>query len=275
MNNQAQNITAWKDKLVDYIILHSGALISATVIVLIGLIAARWAGKLLDPWLGRKKLEPPVRMLVVRVVKLLVVGIAMIIALGTAGIDVTLLITGIGVTGVGLGLAMQGVLGNFFAGLTIIFTKPFRVGDYIEIIGVQGQVEMIELLTTTLVHTDKSLVIIPNRKIIGEVLHNYSHIRQLDLTVGVAYGTDISNAMAIVRNVLAQNPRVLKEPMPVVGVTTLTDSSISLAVKPWTAVADYNPAQAEIYQAIVEQFRASKIEIPFPQREVRMLNNPA
>jgi small conductance mechanosensitive channel len=163
-------------------------------------------------------------------------------------------------------------LSNLVAGLTIIFTKPFRVGEYVAMLNVQGQVTTVELFSTTLVHPDLSRVVIPNRKIVGEILHNYGHIRQLDLSVGVAYGTDLNNALAIVRAVLAQNPRVLKDPEPAVGVALLADSSISLAIKPWTKVDDFLPASAEINQAIAESFRAGKIEIPFPQREVRLLN---
>jgi small conductance mechanosensitive channel len=269
------NLTVWQDKIVDYIILHVGALISALVVVVIGFIVARWIGKLLDRWLTRKTMELPMRQLLGRVVWLLVFALALVVALGTAGMDVTALIAVVVVAGLGIGLAMQGILSNLMAGLTIIFTKPFRFGEYIEIAGVQGQVTSIELFTTTLLHADHSQVIIPNRKIIGEILHNYGHIRQLDLSVGVAYNTNISGALVIVRGVLTRNARVLKEPAPVVGVTMLADSSISVAIKPWTAVGDYDPAKAEIYQAIVEQFRANKIEIPFPQREVRMLNNPA
>src|ERR1039457_5005198 len=136
------------------------------------------------------------------------------------------MIAGISVAGVGVGLALQGVLGNLVAGLTIIFTKPFRVGEWVEIAGVAGQVKTIELFTTTLLHTDMSRVVIPNRKIIGDILHNYGGIRQLDLSVGVAYGTDLNDATAIVRRVLTGNPRVLKEPVPVVGETMLADSSI-------------------------------------------------
>ena len=114
-------------------------------------------------------------------------------------------------------------------------------------------------------------MVIPNRKIVGEVLHNYGNIRQLDLSVGVAYSTNLSEALNVVRDVLAKNPRALKEPVAVVGVTTLGDSSITISVRPWVKVPDHGAAMVEIYQAIVEQFRASKIEIPFPQREVRML----
>jgi small conductance mechanosensitive channel len=273
--NKSGNTAPWQDKLIEYIITHSGALISAFVVAVIGFIVARWIGKLMDRWLTRKAMEPPVRMLLVRIARLLVFGMALVVALGTAGVDIMALVTVTGVAGIGIGLAMQGVLSNIMAGLTIIFTKPFRFGEYIEIAGVQGQVTSIELVSTTLLHADHSQVIIPNRKIVGEILHNYGHIRQLDLSVGVAYNTNISGALVIVRGVLTRNARVLKEPAPVVGVTMLADSSISVAIKPWTAVADYGPAQAEIYQAIVEQFRANKIEIPFPQRDVRMINNPA
>jgi len=175
------------------------------------------------------------------------------------------------VAGVGIGFAMQGILSNLIAGLTIIFTKPFRFGEYIEIIGVQGQVTSIELFTTTLLHPDQSRVVIPNRKIVGEVLHNYGHIRQLDLMVGVAYGSNLDTVLQVVRGVLSQNSRVLKEPAPGIGVGPLAESCINIAIKPWTSVGDYGPAQAEIYRAIVEQFQAHRISIPFPQREVRML----
>jgi small conductance mechanosensitive channel len=218
-------------------------------------------------------MEPPVRMLLTRIVKLLVLVIALVIALGTAGMDVTALIAGIGVAGVGVGLAVQGVLGNLVAGLTIIFTKPFRVGEYIEIAGVSGQVKHIEMFSTMLVHSDMSRVMIPNRKIVGEILHNYGQIRQLDLSVGVAYGTNMDSALKIVRDIFAASSRILKDPAPVAGIAALGDSSIQIMIKPWTAVADYVPAQVEIYEMILNQFRAAKIEIPFPQREVRLLNN--
>ncbi len=266
------NLSAWENKLIEYSISHAGALISAVVVVVVGFFVARWLGKLTDRWLTHKAMEQPMRLLLVRITRLAIFALALVVALGTAGMDVTALIAGVGVAGVGIGLAMQGVLSNLVAGLTIIFTKPFRVGEYIALLNVQGQVRTVELFSTTLTHPDLSRVVIPNKKIVGEVLHNYGHIRQLNLSVGVAYGTDLNNALAIARTVLAQNPRVLKDPEPGVGVAVLADSSISLAIKPWTKVEDYNVAVGEINQAIAESFRASKIEIPFPQREVRMLN---
>jgi len=268
----AKPATPIQEKAVTYLIDNGPKLAGAILIIVAGLLAARWTGQLIMRWLSKKELEPPVRMLITRLTKLLVLAFALVIALGTMGVNMMAAVTGIGVAGVGVSLAMQGVLSNLVAGLTIIFTKPFRVGEYVEMVGVQGQVEMIELFTTTLAHPDRSKVVIPNRKIVGEVLHNYGTIRQLDLSVGVAYNTNLPDTVAMVRDILKQNPRVLKELTPGVGVSMLADSSINIAVKPWVKVSDYGAAGAEIYQAIVERFRASRVEIPCPQREVRVLN---
>lgn len=272
MNNQESQPLVLKDKIIDYVIGHSGALISAIVVIIIGMVAARWIGKLVDRWMERKTMEPPLRTLLVRVARLLIFGLALVIALSTAGMNVTALVAGVSVAGVGIGLAAQGVLGNLIAGLTIIFTKPFRVGEWIEIAGVSGEVRDVSLFSTTLLHNDLSRVVVPNRKIVGEILHNYQHMRQVELSVGVGYGTDVESALAIARNILAKNSRVLKDPAPVLGIASLGDSSINLIFKPWVKISDYGFAQIEIYKSILNEFRANEINIPFPQREVRLLN---
>ena len=264
--------TPIQEKVITYLIDNGPKLLGAMFIVMAGLLAARWIGQLTMRWLLKKDLEPPVRMLITRLTKLLIFAFALVIALGTMGVNMMAAVTGIGVLGVGISLATQGVLSNLVAGLTIIFTKPFRVGEYVEMVGVQGQVEMIELFTTTLVHGDRSKVVIPNRKIVGEVLHNYGTIRQLDISVGVAYDTNLPETFSIMRDILKQNPRVLKELTPGVGIATLAESSIVLSAKPWVKVADYGPAGGEIYQAILERFRAGKVAIPYPHREIRVLN---
>jgi small conductance mechanosensitive channel len=246
----------------------------ALLILIVGMIVARWISGLVQRSLEKQQMEPPIKTLLVRVVRLLIMMGVTVVALDTAGFPVTTVIAGIGVAGVGLGLALQGVLGNLVAGLTIIFTKPFRVGEYVELAGVYGQVKNIELFSTVLTHADMSAVIIPNRKIVGEILHNYGKIRQLDLSVGVGYSSNLPQVLSLLREIVTTNPRVLKDPAPGIGITALSDCSINIAVKPWTSVADYGAAQAEIYQAILDRFRAQKIEIPFPQREVRLLNNP-
>ena len=246
-------------------------LLAALLVLVVGLIIARYVGKAMMRGLSRRDMEPPMRMLLVRFVKLIVLFFTLMIAVQNLGVDILALVGVLGVAGVGVGLAMQGVLSNLVAGLTIIFVKSFRVGDYIEINNVHGQVDTIELFSTTLLHPDRSRVIVPNRKIVGEILHNYGKIRQADLSVGVGYDTDLNRAFEIIRDILDRNARVLKDPAPAFGTSTLAESSIVLAIKPWASVADFGPMQAEINKAVVEQFRAAGIQIPFPQREIRIL----
>jgi small conductance mechanosensitive channel len=269
-----ETINELHQKLVDFGTAYGMQVIGAIIILVIGLFVARWVGNVLARRLEKLHMEPPVRTLIVRVVRLIVMVFVLVMVLDKFGVPVVTLVAGLSVAGVGVGLAMQGVLKNLFAGLTIIFTKPYRVGEYVEILGVYGQVQTVELFSTCLLHSDMSRVVIPNHKIIGEILHNYGHIRQLDLSVGVGYASDLAEVLSVVQQIVAGNPRVLKTPAPVIGIANLAGSSITIAVKPWTAVPDVGPAQAEIYQAIVDHFRTRKIEIPFPQREVRLLNNP-
>jgi small conductance mechanosensitive channel len=264
--------TELTDKIIFYFVDHGIQILTAFVIMGIGVLFARWIGNLIGRWLKSKSLDEPVSVLIVRVVKLLIIVFVGVMALGQMGVQITPLIAGIGVAGVGASLAMQGILGNLVAGLTIIFTKPFTIGEYIELLGVYGEVIEIELFSTTLFHADNSRVIVPNRKIVGEILHNYGKIRQLDLSAGIAYEADLTLALLTVNNILQQNPHVLKEPAPVVGIASLNELAISLAVKPWVKVEDFVVAQAEIYQSVIEGFRDKKIKIPVPRREVSVIN---
>jgi len=276
MANQAAGLksTELTDKIIFYFVDHGLQILTAIVIMGIGVLIARWVGNLMQRWLTKKAFDEPVRTLIVRVIKLIIIGFIGIMALGQMGVQITPLIAGIGVAGVGASLAMQGLLGNLVAGLTIIFTKPFSIGEYIELLGVYGEVTDIALFSTTLLHVDNSHVIVPNRKIVGEILHNYGKVRQLDLSVGIAYDADLTLALSTVNNILQQNPRVLNEPSAVVGIAALGESFVSLAIKPWVNVEDFVYAQAEIYQAVIEGFRDKKIEIPGPRQEVRLLNQP-
>ncbi len=264
-------IDANQDFIAQKTIEYGPKVLTAVVMLVIGLIIGRWLGKATMRQLLKREMEPPVRMIMVRLVKLLVLALTFMLIATNLEIKLLPLIAGLGVIGVGVGLAMQGVLSNLVAGLTIIFVRSFRVGDYIEIASAHGQVDQIELFSTTLIHPDLSRVIVPNRKIVGEILHNYGKIRQANLSVGVAYDTDLNRALEVISRVLAANPRVLKTPAPVIGTSSLGDSAVILAVKPWAALADFNPMKAELNKAILEALRAADITIPFPQREIRVL----
>src|SRR5262249_39519379 len=162
--------------------------LGAFVILGAGVLLAWWIGSVTERPLVRWNLEPPMRQLIVRVVRVVVLLFAVVVALDKFGFQIAPLVAGIGVAGLGVGIALQGVLSNIVAGLTIIFTKPFRVGEHIEIVGVHGDVTTIELFSTTLVHPDRSRIIIPNRKIVGEILHNFGTLRQLHLAIVLPHG---------------------------------------------------------------------------------------
>lgn len=273
MKEQLAVIEQAQSKLIDLGIEFGPRLFVASLILVAGFYVGRWLSHMTDNMLARLQLDVTARHLIVRMVHVLVIGLFLIMALQNLGVDLLPLIAGLGVAGAGIALAMQGVLSNLAAGLTIIFTRPFLVGHYISIVGEEGQVEEITLFNTTLSHPDMSKVVIPNRKIAGEILHNYGEIRQLDLKIGVAYDTDLNQALSVVDEVLNANPRVLREPAPKVQVSALADSSVNISVQPWANVTDYAPAIGELNKTLLETFRAKGISIPFPQREVRLLEN--
>lgn len=277
MHNQGMNMDSQlalldqaKSTLVDLAIKFGPKVFVAILILIAGFYAGRALGRMFDRSLGRSRLEPPMRVLLVRVVRLLVLVLFIIMALQNLGVELLPLIAGLGVAGAGIALAMQGVLGNIVAGLTIIFTRPFRVGEYISIVGVEGRVELIELFSTQLSHPDRSIVVVPNRKIVGEILHNYGQIRQLNLTLSLVRASDLDGALDAVNEAVANNPKLLKEPAPVIGVSKLGTGAFTIAVGPWTTVGDYPLLGGDLNRAIVEKLVARGIQYPAPPVQVRI-----
>jgi len=260
-------------KAIDLGLAFGPRLFTAALILVAGYYAGRWVGRGLEKVLVRLHVDVTARQLLVRIARAVVFAMFLIMALQNLGVDLLPLIAGLGVAGAGIALAMQGVLSNLAAGLTIIFTRPYKVGEYISIAGEEGKVENISLFTTILSHADLSKVVIPNRKIAGEILHNYGDVRQVTVDVGVAYDTNIEAALAAVNELLRANPRVLQQPAPYVHVNTLADSSVNITVRPWVKVPDYTSAVGELNRAVLETFRARGINIPFPQRDVHLVGN--
>lgn len=271
MNEPLETLEHVKRTVLDLAIQFGPKVLVAVIIVIAGLLVGRWAARIVERGLRRVEIEPPVRELLTRIAYIFVLALFVVMALQNLGVELLPLIAGVGLAGAGIALAMQGVLGNLVAGLVIIFTRPFRIGEFISIAGVEGEVDAIKLFNTTLRHPDRSQVVIPNRRIVGEILHNYGSVRQLAIVVRVAYDTDLNRALAVIDETLRSNPRLLKDPAPVIHVSVLADFSVNIAVRPWAAVPDYVAAQGEINKAIVEAFRGRDIVIPLPQREVRIL----
>src|SRR4051812_31918549 len=272
MDNQLALLDQAKSTIVDLAIKFGPKLVVAIIIMTAGFYTARALGRMFDRSISRLNLEPPMRILLVRMVRLLIVMVFLIMALQNMGVELLPLVAGLGVAGAGIALAMQGVLGNLAAGFTIIFTRPFRVGEYISIAGVEGQIESIDLFSTCLLHSDRSMVVVPNRKIVGEILHNYGRVRQLSVTIGLVRAADVDAAIAVAKSAVAANANVLKEPTPVIGVSKLDAEAITIAVAPWVKIEDYVTVSGQLNQAIVEKLAAGGVQYPAPAVEVRMAN---
>jgi small conductance mechanosensitive channel len=272
IKDQLQMIEHAQQTALDLAIQFGPKVLVALLIMAAGFYVGRWVGRGLDPVLQKLGLDEGLRQLLNRIVRVLVLGLFAIMALQNLGVELLPLLAGLGVAGAGIALAMQGVLGNLAAGLTIIFTRPFSVGEYISIVGEEGKVEEIRLFNTVLTHLDHSRIVIPNRKIVGEILHNFGVLRQINVVVGVAYDADIQYAKLLATELMRANPKILQTPAPEICVTALADSSVQIAIRPWASADDFNMASSELTQAVLETFRARGIVIPFPQREVRLLS---
>lgn len=272
MESELKTLSHAQATMLDMALRFGPKVLVAILIVAAGFLAGRWLGRACDRALHRIQLEPPVRLLIVRLVRVLVLGLFAILALQNLGVELLPLIAGLGVAGAGVALATQGVLSNVVAGLTIIFTKPYRVGESIAIVGVDGLVESISLFSTVLRHADRSCVVVPNRKIVGEILHNYGRMRQTEVGVGVAYGVDLHRALSTIQETVRSHPRVLADPAPQIQVAALGNTSVQITAKPWVAVPDFGLVEGELNVQILEALGRAGINLPSQQYEVRLLD---
>jgi len=196
-----------------------------------------------------------------------------IAALGQLGIQTTSFIAILGAAGLAVGLALQGSLANFAAGFLMIIFRPFKVGDFIEGAGVAGVVEAIQIFTTTLKTGDNKTIIIPNAKLAGDNITNYSakETRRVDMTVGVAYDANLSKVKDVLIDIISKESRIHADPAPQVAVAELADSSVNFVVRVWTNTADYWGVKFDFTETIKNRFDEEGIGIPFPQRDIHIV----
>ena len=242
----------------------------AVAIFLVGRSVARFLRRFVKRALSKTRTDPTLVAFASNTSYYVVMAFVLLAVLGELGIETTSLIALIGTTGLAIGLALQGSLANFAAGILLIIFRPFRVGDWIAMDDVSGYVEDLELLTVILRTLDNRTVVIPNSKLTDSNIINYSTrgTLRLDLVVGVAYSSDLKQVKDVILQALSEDERILKEPAPSVGVLELADNSVNMAVRPWVKTADYTPVSLSVYEVIKTRFDEVGIVIPFPQRDV-------
>jgi len=262
----------WLTNNSDLFIQYGVNIISALIILFIGNLIVKAVANSVSKVLQKKKMDRAVVEFVHGLVRYLLFVIVLIAALGRLGVQTASVVAVIGAAGLAVGLALQGSLSNFAAGVLIVAFRPFKSGDYVEIGGVAGSVDSIQIFQTVLTTPDNKMVVVPNGSVIGSPITNYSRhdTRRIDLMIGVSYNADLQKTKALLTKICESDERVLKTPGVQVGVHTLADSSVNFVVRPWVNTAEYWDVYFDLMQAIKEGLDNEGIEIPFPQMDVHM-----
>ena len=220
------------------------------------------------------ELDTTLRRFIANLARMLLMLFVIIAAINQLGVQTASLIALLGAAGLAVGLALQGSLSNFAAGVLIVLFRPYKVGDWIEGAGVSGSVEEVQILTTILKTGDNKRVIIPNSQIMGATITNYSanETRRVDLVVGVSYSDDLDKVRKELEDLVAADERILEDPPVTIAVSELADSSVNFVLRPWVKTADYWAVYFGLTEAVKKRFDEVGISIPFPQRDVHIHN---
>jgi len=247
-------------------------LAAALAILVIGIWIAKGLTRLVRRFLGRTNADAILIRFIGNLVYVLLLVVVILAAVAKVGIQTTSFIALLGAAGLAIGLALQGSLANFAAGVLMLVFRPFKAGDYVECAGTAGVVEDVQIFNTRLRTPDNRMIIVPNGEVYGGTITNYSTLdrRRVDLVYGVGYGDDIDHVKRVIADVLSADQRILAEPAPTIGLVELGESSVNFAVRPWVATSDYWPVLFDLNEAMKKRFDAEGISIPFPQRDVHV-----
>lgn len=273
INEQLNLLNQVYELLIDLAVNWSFKLFGAMVVLCAGFVIGRWIANWLLRFMENHDVDITLRQFIASALRLVVLSMFGIIALNQLGVSITPLIAAIGGLAVGLSLALQGPVSNYGAGLVIILTRMFKVGDTVTTQGCSGLVEDISLAQTQLRAEDGELIVIPNKHIVGEIHTNSRSNRIVEGRIGIAYDANPARAVSLIEEVLAANEKVDHSVQSEVGICQFGESSIDIEYRYWTATGSYYNTVHAVNLAIFESFGQYHIGIPFPQREIRILND--
>lgn len=250
--------------------------VGAIALLIVGRIAAGWGRNSVKRGLTKAGTDVSLVPFFASLVYYVLLAVVVIAVLSLFGIETTSLIAVFGAAGLAVGLALQGTLSNFAAGVMLLIFRPIRIGDFVEVAGQAGTVAEISIFSTVLNTGDNVHIVIPNSQIYGDTVKNYSFnpTRRIDLVIGISYGDNIGTAVSIIERVLKADERTLADPAPTVAVSELADSSVNLVVRPWCKKEDYWALRWDLTRKLKEELEAGGCNIPFPQRDIHVVEFP-
>jgi len=265
---QAQEIY---DLIVTYLVTYGFQVLGAVIIVVVGIFVANKVADKLNGFMLSKNIDVTLSKFIASTIKIIIIVMIAIMALGRLGISVTPFVAAIGALSLGAGLALQGLLSNYGAGISIIVARPFVVGDTIMVQGVSGVVKDIKLGYTILTNEDEIIITIPNRHIVGEIIHNSYASSMLELSVGIAYHCDPEQAIEVITKVFDGMEGIDPNKPPQIGIDEFADSSINISMRCWVLTTELFNTKYRINMAVHKALSQNNIDIPFPQRDVHLI----
>lgn len=259
------------DVVTEFLIKYSFQIIGALIILVIGLKLSGWLSRLVLRVCDKRNVDVTLARFFASSTKLMVMVFVVIIAIGKFGISIAPFIAALGALAFGSSFAIQGPLSNYGAGLTLILTRSFVVGNTISVQGVSGVVEEIRLAATILTTEDGEELTIPNKHIVGEILVNSFANKIVETSVGISYDDDPERAIAVLKQVLEQFEDVCRDPAPQVGIEAFADSSINIGLRYWVPTKKYYNQMYQVNLAIHKALAEAGISIPYPQRDVHLV----
>ena len=272
MKEEIDQFKAVYDLIVTFFVTYSFQLIGALIILLIGLLLSNRIARLVARTCEQHGLDITLSRFLASCTKIIIIFAVAVICLGKIGISITPFVAAIGALSLGAGLALQGLLSNYGAGFNIILTRPFIVGDTITVQGVTGIVKEVRLAHTILSNEDEVTILVPNRHIVGEIIHNSNNFKLVESTLAVAYNSDIDKVTATIKAVLHELGVDSNRP-PQIGIDEFADSSINFGMRYWVPTDKYHQLRYSVNNRLCKALPLAGIEIPLPQREIRLLNS--
>ncbi|MBF0253658.1 MAG: mechanosensitive ion channel [Candidatus Omnitrophica bacterium] len=263
------------NKASEFLVEYSFNIVGAFAVLAIGFFVAAQVSRVLFRFFESKKFDITLSKFLSGMARMIILVFAVIIALGKFGITITPFVAALSAMAFGASFAIQGPLSNYGAGLSIILSRPFVVGDTITVQGVSGIVEDVKLASTLLLTADGVKITIPNKHIVGEILHNSGNNRIIDTSVGISYTDDPGKAIRLIHNALEGLPGLASDIPAQVGIHNFGESSIDIGIRVWARVAEYYPTLYGLHDRILKAFREGGVTIPFPQRDVHMVKDAA
>lgn len=264
------DVAVLKEEALSLAVTYGPKVIAAIIVVFAGLLVTKIAVRIIGKTFDRIKMDSSLSNFLLSLIKVTLQAVVYLAALNTLGVQTTSLIAILGAAGLAIGLAVKDTLSNFASGVILLLLRPFVVGDFVEAAGTAGVVKEVGVFNTTLTTGDNKIILVPNSKVTGDIITNYSRsgTRRIDMVVGIGYEDDLRQAKDILLKIVGADKRIMQEPAPVIAVDELADSSVNFVVRPWVKTSDYWAVRWDLLESIKITLDEAGISIPYPQRTI-------